>query len=247
MEVNLWTILLASSLTAVFTGLGVIPFLIFRDISRYWLSIFHAAAAGLMLGASHNLIREAVNLNPYRAFAGIILGLVLIVLADRLIASHSEIDVAELESGDARKVLLILAIMTAHSFAEGIGVGVSFGGGEKLGLFITAAIAVHNIPEGLAIGLVLIPSGIKVWKAGLWSVFTSLPQPLMAVPAFLFVLLFEPLLPVGLGLAAGAMIWMVFAELIPDALEDAPGKSVGIAVVLAFAALLAFQEFVLNF
>ncbi len=247
MEVNLWTILLASTLTAVFTGLGVLPFLFFRNISRYWLSIFNAAAAGLMLGASHNLIREGANLNPYRAFTGIILGLVLIVLADRLIASRSEIDMADLESGDARKVLLILAIMTAHSFAEGIGVGVSFGGGEKLGLFITAAIAVHNIPEGLAIGLVLIPSGIRIWKAGLWSVFTSLPQPLMAVPAFLFVLLFEPFLPVGLGLAAGAMIWMVFAELIPDALEDAPGKAVGIAVVLAFAALLAFQEFVLNF
>jgi zinc transporter, ZIP family len=247
MEVNLWTILLASTLTAVITGLGVIPFLFFRNISRYWLSIFNAAAAGLMLGASHNLIREGANLNPYRAFAGIILGLVLIVLADRLIASRSEIDVADLEGGDARKVLLILAIMTAHSFAEGIGVGVSFGGGEKLGLFITTAIAVHNIPEGLAIGLVLIPSGIKIWKAGMWSVFTSLPQPLMAIPAFLFVLLFEPYLPVGLGLAAGAMIWMVFAELIPDALDDAPGKAVGIAVVLAFAALLAFQEFVLKF
>ncbi|MFB6249459.1 MAG: ZIP family metal transporter, partial [Salinibacter sp.] len=52
-----------------------------------------------------------------------------------------------------------------------------------------------------------------------WSIFTSLPQPLMALPAFLFVLVFEPFLPIGLGLAAGAMIWMVFAELVPDALE----------------------------
>jgi zinc transporter ZupT len=138
--------------------------------------------------------------------------------------------------------------MTAHSFAEGIGVGVSFGGGEKLGLFITAAIAIHNIPEGLAISLVMVPKGTKPVKAALWSIFTSLPQPLMAVPAFLFVLLFEPWLPVGLGLAAGAMIWMVFAELIPDAYEGgASGAAIGIAVTLAFAALLAFQEFVLVF
>ena len=137
--------------------------------------------------------------------------------------------------------------MTAHSFAEGIGVGVSFGGGGKLGLFITAAIAIHNIPEGLAVSLVLVPRGTKVWKAALWGIFTSLPQPLMAVPAFLFVSAFEPFLPMGLGLASGAMIWMVFAQLIPDALEDASAGEVGIAVTLAFAALLAFQEFVLVF
>jgi len=70
---------------------------------------------------------------------------------------------------------------------------------------------------------------------------------LMALPAFLFVSAFEPFLPVGLGLAAGAMIWMVFAQLIPDALENASAGEVGIAVTLAFAALLAFQEFVLVF
>jgi zinc transporter ZupT len=136
--------------------------------------------------------------------------------------------------------------MTAHSFAEGVGVGVSYGGGDELGIFITAAIAVHNIPEGLAISLVLVPRGTPIWKAAGWSIFTSLPQPLMAVPAFLFVLFFEPILPVGLGLAAGAMIWMVFAELIPDALEEASGPTVGAAVTLAFAALFAFQHFVLH-
>ena len=245
MTSNLCTILLASGLTAVTTGLGALPFLFFKKISRWWLSIFHAAAAGLMLGASHNLIQEGANLNPYKSFLGVLVGLVLIVAADKLINRESKLDVADLDGADARKALLILGIMTAHSFAEGIGVGVSFGGGDELGFFITAAIAIHNIPEGLAISLVLIPRGARIWKAAGWSIFTSLPQPLMAVPAFLFVLAFEPFLPIGLGLAAGAMIWMVFAELIPDALEDASGSAVGISVVLAFAALLAFQEFVL--
>lgn len=245
-NINLGTIILAASITAIATGLGALPFLFIRDISRWWLSMFHAAAGGLMLGASHSLIQEGTNLHPGRTFMGILLGLGLIIAANEYIHRRGEVDVAELAGADARKALLILGVMTAHSFAEGIGVGVSYGGGDKLGLFVTAAIAIHNIPEGLAISLVLIPRGTPLWKSSAWSIFTSLPQPLMAVPAFLFVLIFEPFLPVGLGLAAGAMIWMVFAELLPDALEDASGQAVGIAVTVAFTALLAFQEFILQ-
>jgi zinc transporter ZupT len=75
----------------------------------------------------------------------------------------------------------------------------------------------------------------------MWSVFSSLPQPLMAVPAFLFVALFEPLLPIGLGFAGGAMIWMVFSELVPDALEEASSNLVAIVVTLSVAAMVAFQ------
>ena len=247
--VNIWTILIASGLTAVVTGLGVVPFFFFKDFSRWWLSIFQSVAAGLMLGACYNLIQEGGNLDPLRTIIGIVAGLLLIVAADHVITHRGEdLDVANLAGADARKALLVLGIMTAHSFAEGIGVGVSFGGGEKLGLFITAAIAIHNIPEGLAVALVMVPKGTRPGRAALWSIFSSLPQPLMAVPAFLFVLFFKPWLPVGLGLAAGAMIWMVFAELIPDAYEGgASGTVIGIAVTLAFAALLAFQEFVLAF
>lgn len=247
--VNLWTILIASGLTALVTGLGVLPFFFFKNFNRWWLSIFQSIAAGLMLGACYNLIQEGGHIDPFRTIIGILVGLLLIVGANHFISRRGgDLDVADLEGGDARKALLVLGIMTAHSFAEGIGVGVSFGGGEKLGFFITAAIAIHNIPEGLAVALVMVPKGTKPGRAALWSIFSSLPQPLMAVPAFLFVYFFAPWLPVGLGLAAGAMIWMVFAELIPDAYEGgASGTAIGIAVTLAFAALLAFQEFVLAF
>lgn len=117
----------------------------------------------------------------------------------------------------------------------------SFGGGQDLGLFITLAIAVHNVPEGLAISLVLIPRGVGVGKAAFWSVFSSLPQPVMAVPAFLFVAFFEPLLPIGLGFAAGAMIWMVFSEILPESLEEASSNLVAVVATLSVLAMVAFQ------
>lgn len=242
-EINVWLVFIASTITALCTGLGVIPFLFVKDFSRLWLGVFNSIAAGLMLGASHQLVNKGMFLNSIRTLLGLVIGLALIVVADKIIERHGGLKIKELVKGNSRKIILILGVMTAHSLAEGIGVGVSFGGGKQLGVYVSAAIAIHNIPEGLAICLVLIPEGIKAKNAAGWSIFTSLPQPLMAVPAFLFVLIFTPLLPIGLGLAAGAMIWMVFAELIPDALSEAPSSIVGIAVTLAFVAMQVFQMF----
>lgn len=245
LQTNVWTVALAALITAIATGLGPIPFALFGKIGRRQLSLFHGAAGGLMLSASHSLLQEGRTFDPSLTLVGVLVGLVLIVLADRYVSQQEDVEVADLEGKGARKALVILGAMTAHSFAEGVGVGVSFGGSNQLGLFITTAIAIHNIPEGIAIGLVLLPRGTPLWKAIGWSIFTSLPQPIMAIPAFLFVMAFKPFLPVGLGLAAGAMIWMVFAELLPDAMEHASAESVATVVVLSFAALLAFQNVVL--
>jgi zinc transporter ZupT len=131
--------------------------------------------------------------------------------------------------------------MTVHSFTEGIGVGVSFGGGAALGLLISIAIAVHNVPEGLAISLVLVPRGASVRSAAWWSVFSSLPQPLMAVPAYAFVEAFGRLLPVGLGFAAGAMLWLAVVELVPDAFAAAPASAVCAVGLSAAGAMFALQ------
>jgi zinc transporter, ZIP family len=245
-ETSAWTVLLAAIVTAVMTGAGALPFVFVQRVSESWLGYSNAIAGGVMLAASHSLVAEGAAVSPERVLIGMLLGLVAIVLTNWLINREEHVRFAELDGADARKALLILGIMTAHSFAEGVGVGVSFGGREALGVFITTAIALHNIPEGLAISLVLVPRGTQVWKAGAWSIFTSLPQPLMAVPAFLLVEAFEPFLPIGLGLAAGAMIWMVFSDLVPDALEKISGPAVGIVLMLAFTAMLALQLLVLT-
>ena len=73
-------------------------------------------------------------------------------------------------------MVLIVTAMTAHSFAEGVAIGTSFGGGMALATFITVAIAVHNIPEGVAISAVLRPNGVSVPRCAGWSVVSSLPS-----------------------------------------------------------------------
>jgi zinc transporter ZupT len=235
-------VFLFALLTAVATGLGALPFLLFKNPARNWLGVSNALAAGLMLAASFGLVYEGVDYGLWRTVLGMVLGLLFIVFSRGLIQREEHPAVfASMTALDARKALLVVGVMTLHSFTEGVAIGVSFGGSAAFGLFIALALAVHNIPEGLAISLVLVPRGVGVGRAALWSVFSSVPQPLMAVPAFLFVAFFTPLLPVGLGFAAGAMIWMVFSELVPDALEEASSDTVALVVALSVAAMVAFQ------
>ena len=238
-----YTVLWFALLTALATGLGAVPFLFFRQMSRTWLGLANAIAAGLMLAASAGLIYEAFDHAIGRTLIGVMLGLAFIALSQRAIEARPGFVMGNLKGADARKALLVVSIMTLHSFTEGVGVGVAFGGGQALGIFITTAIAVHNIPEGLAISLVMVPRGAPVWKAAAWSIFSSLPQPILAVPAFMFVHAFEPFLPAGLGFAAGAMIWMVFAELVPEALGDASRHAVAFTITVSLVAMLAFQMF----
>lgn len=201
----------------------------------------NAVASGLMLAASFSLIMEGYDIARWMTLAGMTAGVVLVVLANRWLDNGTQVAITDLVGGKRKQMLMFLGIMTVHSFAEGVSVGVSFASTMEFGVFIAIAIAVHNIPEGLAISLVMVPQGTSPLKAVWWSIFSSLPQPLMAIPAFLFVEVFREYLPFGLGFAAGAMIWMVFADLIPDALEKCSGKKVGLWVTLAILVMSAFQ------
>lgn len=245
LESPVFYVFIAASITAIMTGVGALPFLVFKKISGRWMSISNSVAAGLMLAASFGLLLEANSMSPQKTIYGFGLGLLFIYLANLLLDHWDHPGIEDMTSADAKKSLLIVGVMTLHSFAEGVGVGVSFGGDDQaFGVFITTAIAIHNIPEGLAISLVLIPKGVSVVKAGGWSIFSSLPQPLMAVPAFLFVLAFQPFLPLGLALAAGAMIWMVFAELIPDSIEHLNPSTAGLIISVSFLVMYIFQTYV---
>jgi ZIP family zinc transporter len=134
--------------------------------------------------------------------------------------------------GDPKTLLLILGILTIHSFPEGVAVGVSFaelgldGGMGLLGVsipvlavFMTIAISIHNIPEGTAIAIPMRAMGLSKWRMVGAAIFSSLPQPIGAVIAYAFVTWAQSFLPFGYGFAAGAMVYLVATEFIPEALE----------------------------
>lgn len=74
------------------------------------------------------------------------------------------------------------------------------------------------------------------------SIFSSLPQPLIAVPAFIFVTMFQPLLPWGLGFAGGAMLWMSFSELLPEAINDTPSEIIATIATLSIACMVLLEH-----
>ncbi|GFH47812.1 hypothetical protein CTEN210_04288 [Chaetoceros tenuissimus] len=243
-------------ISALSTGLGVLPLVFSPTLNNYWIGVTNAIAAGMMMAASYSLVMEGISfheeddtstLTPLiRTAIGTILGLLFILSTKSFLEKHEELKVAGLAGADARKVLLIIFVMTLHSFSEGIGIGVSFGGsnGSELGVFISASLAVHNVPEGLAVAIVLLPRKISKLTAALWCIVTSLPQPLMAVPAFLFVHAFIPFLPVGLGFAGGAMAWVAIFELLMEAIEDTDVMTTGVFSVLSLMAMMKMQDYI---
>ena len=236
----------AALVTALATGLGALPLLSTRLSSRRALGLADAAAAGFMLSASLVLLLEGGSRGLLRTAAGALAGAVFIELTHRALAGRDHLVVGSLRGADALAAVTIVAAMTVHSFSEGVGVGVAYGGGAELGVFVTAAIAVHNIPEGLAISLVLVPRGVSVARAAGWSIFSSLPQPLVALPAFLFVETFAPVLPAGLGFAAGAMTWLTLRDLVPEARAQATGHGVAATLSGSFLVMLALQALLLR-
>lgn len=231
--------------TALATGLGALPFLFVRSVSGRVIAYSNAIAAGLMLGASFGLVSAGTEYGKIQTLSGSLMGVIFILITQRLLREYDDDDlVFQAVSGEgARRMLVMVVVMTVHSFSEGVAVGVSFAGGMTLATLITVAIAVHNIPEGVAITAVMRPQGVSVPRCAAWSVLSSLPQPLMAVPAFIFVETFRPALPWGLGFAAGAMVFMVLVELLPEAFHDGRRPAVATLATLSIVGMVLFQRF----
>ena len=144
-------------------------------------------------------------------------------------------------------MILVLATLFIHSFPEGLAIGVAFGSGDvALGLVMAIAIAIHNIPEGVAVSLPLRAEGVSGWACVGWATFSSLPQPIAAIPAYLAVMAFRPILPYAFGFAAGAMIFLVMSEMIPESRADGSERlSSAVAGMGGFLAMMLLQNIIL--
>mmetsp|Transcript_28314 Transcript_28314/g.55210 ORF Transcript_28314/g.55210 Transcript_28314/m.55210 type:complete len:362 (+) Transcript_28314:38-1123(+) len=246
-------------LSALSTGLGTLPLFLWSVPSSSWMGACNAIAAGMMLSASMSLVSEGCRLEPDgaelwghqlphvgRVAAGVISGMVFVFVSKKYLEEYEDLTIGDLKGLEAAKMLLIVGVMTLHSFAEGLGIGVSFCGanGSTLGVFISASLAVHNVPEGLAVALVLIPRGVSKFRTFVWAIFTSLPQPVIAAPVFLFVEHFIMWEPVGLGFAAGAMFWVACFELIADAVKEIPVAGAGLCMALSFSFMMVLSNLI---
>lgn len=239
----LWPALLAGVLTMLATGLGALPVLFRSAVPERFLGGGYALAGGMMAAVSFfDLVLPGLERgDTWKLALGFTAGGLVFGWAARRI-SDKEWTVAGLRGASGRRVLLILGTMFIHSFPEGVAIGVGYGSGEvELGLFIAIAIAIHNVPEGLAISLPLAAEGVGFWRCFGYSVLSSLPQPIAVIPSVLLVWFFAPLLPIGLGFAAGAMIYLVIAELLPESFASAGKHLTAGSFIIGFVMMMLLQ------
>ena len=236
----IWQIFWVALLTDLATGLGALPFVFVRTLSSKWQGIGYAISSGMMLSASvfgltyQGLRRGAVG----EMVVGLLAGACCYWWAAKWVGRrHWTIE--HLNARDSRQAVLLVLTMFVHSIPEGIAIGVGYATGEfRFGLLLAVAIAIQNIPEGTAISLPLRAKGVSVRRCAGYAIFSSLPQPLAAVPAFLLVWLFKPLLPSALGFAGGAMIFLVCEELIPESLARCSRTATAWGLMAGFAGML---------
>ena len=245
--------LIAGILAAFACGLGALPLAIKGLELQKHTGIAYAAAGGLMFAASvYNLILPGLMLtstsiqlgDALPVILGILLGAGFLSLADRYLSPERLEHENWKRFGDKTQLLIFIA-MSVHSIPEGVAVGVGYSSetvySNNLGHYIALAIALHNIPEGLAVAVPMRAAGASIQRC-FWAAFlTSLPQPIAAVPAAYVAWLFQPIMPVLMGFAAGAMIFLVILELIPEALHISSPIKVAWAFSLGFCAMILVQ------
>jgi ZIP family zinc transporter len=236
--------------SALATGLGAPMVAILPLDSDQVRSFSSAVAAGMMISASvFSLAQEGIDMHATVTWATpkVIVGMLVGTLFLWWLSSRFEDDEEDPvpQLGLSRESLLLFLALVVHSSPEGVAIGVGFATGDmQFGLIMALAISIHNIPEGIAMSLPMRAEGASVWRCAAISTLTSLPQPLLAVPSAWGFYYLQPVLPVGLGFAAGAMIYVTVVELIPDALKfggrarTAWGVMTGLCAMLTITVIL---------
>ncbi|MDY6773726.1 MAG: ZIP family metal transporter [Candidatus Nanohaloarchaea archaeon] len=215
-------VFIAALITDLATGLGAFPFFFVREIPQAYNGFAWGTAAGLMAAASViDLIIPGLNHGGYpNLLLGGAIGLGFYLTGEKIVESF-DFSFENIHDADSvSRIIMILGVMTVHSFPEGFAIGLAFISGiEGLGMILALVIAIHSIPEGLAISIPLKAEGVSTWRCVGYSVLSSVPQPIAAVAIVLLTGLLRQYLGIGFGFAAGAMLALVSLEMVPQGLE----------------------------
>jgi ZIP family zinc transporter len=226
---------LAALGTWLLTALGSVPVLFFNRAPRRLMDALMGFAGGVMVAAAcWSLLVPAMEVGGVTPAAiGLLAGAGLIFALDQVLPHlHPEFpDEARREGPPApwRRSALLIAAITLHNLPEGLAVGIGFGGGNTgAAIALAIGIGLQNIPEGLAVALPLRRDGMSRWRALWYGQLTAVVEPVAAVIGAAVVSQASTLLPYGLAFAAGAMLYVVVEELIP---ETARSGSVDVATL----------------
>jgi ZIP family zinc transporter len=249
--------LLATSFTWGVTALGAAVVFFTRSVNRKLLDGMMGFAAGVMLAASFwSLLAPAIELAESNggpawlpAVVGFLAGGAFLAMADRLLPHlHIGAPLAAAEGIKThwqRSLLLILAI-TLHNFPEGLAVGVAFGA-VAAGLpaatlpgaiALSIGIGIQNFPEGVAVAMPLRAEGVSRWKSFFYGQASALVEPVAAVIGASIVLSARAVLPYALSFAAGAMVFVVIEELIPESQSGSNTDLATTSAMIGFAVMM---------
>ncbi|WP_167659521.1 ZIP family metal transporter [Pseudomonas sp. RIT623] len=233
------------------TALGAVLAVILRDVNARTQDVMLGFAAGMMLAASSfslilpglDAARAITGNGPAAAFTvvlGMGLGVLLMLGLDRFTPhEHESTGPCGPEAERLSRVWLFVLAITLHNLPEGMAIGVSFANGDmNIGLPLTSAIAIQDIPEGLAVALALRATGLSNFKAALVAIGSGLMEPLGAVIGLGISTGFALAYPVSMGLAAGAMIFVVSHEVIPETHRNGHQTAATLGLMGGFAVMM---------
>ena len=247
----------ATIFTWLVTALGSSMVFFFKNINKKILNLMLGFAAGVMIAASFwSLLKPAIEMAedsgtiPWMpALTGFLSGGAFLLLIDKILPHLHfglAVDKAEgIKTQWQRSVLLVLAI-TLHNIPEGLAVGVAFGAlannpdaGVLAGAVALAfGIGLQNFPEGAAVSIPLRREGMSRLKAFNYGQLSGIVEPVAGVFGAYMVLKIEPLLPYALSFAAGAMIFVVIEELIPESQSGNESDLSTIGALIGFAVMM---------
>ena len=252
--------LLATTFTWLVTASGAALVFLFKDLPRKALDGMLGFTGGVMIAASYwSLLAPSIEMSEAQGMlpwfppaVGFAAGALFLFGLDKLVP-HLHLNFGQDESEGVktqwkRTTLLVLAI-TLHNIPEGLAVGVAFGAaaagldGAELGGAVALAIGIglQNFPEGIAVSMPLRRSGVSRRKAFFYGQLSAVVEPIAGVIGAAAVLVFQPILPYALAFAAGAMIYVVIEEVVPETQRDKHTDTAALGFIGGFLVMMVLD------